>query len=65
MKLRCRLADWISGGELTRQRAEAARWWNKYRRADDALSAIAEIGASQGAAGLWQINRIAMDRTNG
>ena len=65
MRLRYRLADFISGGELSRQRAEAERWWNKYRRAEDALSAIAEIGTSQGAAGLWQVNRIAMDRSHG
>lgn len=65
MTLRERIADFIIGGELTRQRAEAERWWNKYRRADDALSAIAEIGTSQGSEGLWQINRIAMDRTHG
>lgn len=65
MTLRERIADFISGGELIRQRAEAERWWKRYRRVDDALSAIAEIGTSQGAAGLWQINRIAMDRTHG
>ena len=51
MTLRERIADFIIGGELTRQRAEAARWWNKYRRADDALSDISEIGTRQGAAG--------------
>ena len=45
MTLRERLADWISGGALTRAREAEEKWFGRYAQAINAVNAIDDATA--------------------
>ena len=61
MTLRERLADWVSGGALTRARETEKKWFVKYAQAINAVNAIDDATAGTDCVRCRMVHRMARE----
>ena len=61
MTLRERLADWISGGAITRAREAEEKWFGRYAHALNAVNAIDDATAATDCVRCRMVHRMARE----